>query len=80
MTKDDLAIYAEMTLASAQVMIFKAKGKQRGTDIAKTLGCSRPYVSNLLSGGENLTLKQLGRVLAALGYEVRFKLVKIPTR
>lgn len=68
----------EMTLAMAQSAVWLAleRSKIRKGELARRLRVSPPYVSNLLGRGENMTVKQLGRVLWAMGFEVRFKLVR----
>jgi transcriptional regulator with XRE-family HTH domain len=43
-------------------------------ELAKALRVSGPYVSKLLSGGENLTLRQLHRVAVALGCQLKVEL------
>jgi transcriptional regulator with XRE-family HTH domain len=75
--RDQLDQAEEMTLAMAQswICIALRRSKVKKSELARRLGVSRPYVSNLLSGGENLTLRQLARVMWALGFEVRFDIV-----
>ena len=41
-----------------------------GKDLARMLGVSQPYISNLRKGGENVTLGQMERVFGALGFQV----------
>src|SRR5260370_33045241 len=43
------------------------------SDLAKLLGKSRAYVTQMLSGSSNLTIKTLAEVAFALGAEVRLK-------
>lgn len=42
-------------------------------DLARLLGTSRAYVTNLLSGRTNLTLRTLADVAVAMGYRVEIK-------
>ncbi len=68
----------EITIAMAQAQICDAmkRAKVRPSELARRLRVSPPYVSRLLHQGENMTIAQLARVFFALGYEIRFKLVK----
>jgi transcriptional regulator with XRE-family HTH domain len=44
-------------------------------DLASKLGVSKGYVSRLLSGNENMTVKSVARVLHVLGYHYQQTLV-----
>lgn len=79
---DRLEGYEELALAMAQAEMQNAlnDSKLRRTDIAKRLGVSRPFITKMMRGDYNLTVKAMARTLAACGYELRFERVKIPTR
>lgn len=74
--------YEELALAMAQAEMQNAlnDSKLRRTDIAKKLGVSRPFISKMLRGDYNLTVKAMSRVFAACGYELRFERVAIARR
>jgi transcriptional regulator with XRE-family HTH domain len=42
-------------------------------DLAKKLGCSSPYITKLLSG-QNLTIKSIARIAAAIGCDIGIKI------
>ncbi|HXG70683.1 MAG TPA: helix-turn-helix transcriptional regulator [Gemmatimonadaceae bacterium] len=45
--------------------------------LAEALGKTRGFVSQLLNGGRNLTLRTVADVADALGYIVQFRMVKV---
>lgn len=49
---------------------FSASGISR-SELARRLGVSRPYVTNMLKG-ENLTVHQMARIFDACGFELCF--------
>lgn len=51
----------------AEMMSEKALSK---ADLARALGTSRAYVTNLLSGRTNLTLRTLADVAAVMGFRI----------
>ena len=55
----------EFTVALARAM--KASGNMKQKDLAEKLGVSRPYISSIMSGNENLTIEQMSRLAAAVG-------------
>ena len=70
----DLDILEEAALAMAQATIQNAitrSGISRA-ELARRLNRSRSFVSRMLSGDHNLTIKTMARALAACGSEVRF--------
>lgn len=77
MSRDTLDQYGELTLAMAQSLIASSLSRVKKRDVAKRLGTSPSYLSNLQKGETDLTMRQLGRVLAAAGFEVRFWLVPV---
>lgn len=42
--------------------------------LARRLGVSPPYISNVLAGKENLTLEQIARIFRPLGFRLEFQL------
>jgi len=46
------------------------------TDLAKKMGKSKSYISQILDGSRNLTLKTLSDITYALGAEVRLSIFK----
>ena len=73
---DDLDVATEVALAMAQSTVQQAIDKARITkaELARRTGLTRPYVSAILKGSHNLTVKTMSRCLFACGYEVAFKL------
>jgi transcriptional regulator with XRE-family HTH domain len=70
----DLELLEEAALAMAQATIQNAitrSGLSRA-DLARRLERPRSFVSRILSGDHNLTIKTMARTLSACGYEVRF--------
>jgi len=78
-TEIDIGILEESALASAQSTIQNAIN-QAGLSqavLARKMNCHRSFVSRMLSGNHNLTIKTMSRALAACGFEVRFQHVPI---
>ena len=67
-------VYAEentiLALTGDVVDAIRASGKTQA-EIAETLGVSDAYVSQLLSGVRNMTMKTVGALLWTCGLEVR---------
>jgi plasmid maintenance system antidote protein VapI len=78
-TPVDLDILQESALAMAQSTIQEAmnKGGMKPTKLAETMGRHKSYVSRMLSGHHNLTIKTFALALAACGFEPEFGLVPI---
>ncbi len=71
----DVGVLEESALAMAQSTIQNAINQVGITkaDLARKMDCHRSFVSRMLSGNHNLTIKTMSRALAACGYEVRFQ-------
>lgn len=54
----------------------QASGFTDATLTLRTGYSTSALLRNLLDGGASFTIRQYGKVLAACGYEVRFRLVK----
>ena len=75
----DVGVLEEAALAMAQSTIQNAihgAGITRA-DLARKMDCPRSFVSRMLNGNHNLTVKTMARSLAACGFEVRFQRVPI---
>lgn len=75
----DAEVLEESALAVAQSTIQTAMN-QAGisrADLARNMECNRSFVSRMLSGSHNLTIKTMARALASCGFEVRFEKVPI---
>ncbi len=75
----DIEVLEESALAMAQSTIQNAineSGISR-SDLARKMQCHRSFVSRMLTGNHNLTVKTMARSMAACGFEVRFKAVPI---
>ena len=71
----DVGVLEESALAMAQSTIQNAINQVGITkaDLARKMDCHRSYVSRMLSGNHNLTIKTMSRALAVCGFEVRFQ-------
>ena len=65
-----------IALANALMLGALHEAGMRRTDLARALGVSRPFVTKLLQGDHNLTVRAMARILAACGFELRFSRVK----
>ncbi len=74
-TEIDVDVVVESALAMAQATIQKAMRERevRNSELAIRLGTPRSYISKMLSGGHNLTVKTLARALAVCGYELTWQ-------
>jgi transcriptional regulator with XRE-family HTH domain len=75
----DFEVLEESALAMAQSTIQNAitnSGISR-VEVARRMECHRSYVSRILNGSHNLTIKTMAKALAACGDEVRFERVPI---
>jgi len=83
----DLDVVEESALAMAQATIYNAMSERglKPASLAKNMKRHRAYVSRILSGSHNLTVKTFARALAASGFELRLsyhpcpRIVEIPT-
>ncbi len=57
-----------------QIVTMMEAGQVRRTDLASRLGVSKAYVTKLLNGPENVTLKTLVRVATALNARVELRI------
>lgn len=75
----DVEILEESALAMAQSTIQNAINRAELTraTLARRMLCNRSFVTMMLSGEHNLTIKTMARALAACGCEVRFDAVPI---
>ena len=78
-TAPDVEVLEESALAMAQSTIQNAiteSGISRA-GLARKMGRNRSFISRMLSGSHNLTVKTIARALVACGFEVRFEYVPI---
>jgi|SRR5580704_2484403 plasmid maintenance system antidote protein VapI len=75
----DVEILEEAALAMAQSTIQNAVNDARITraELARKMERPRSYITTMLSGRHNLTIKTMARALAACGYEARFQHVPL---
>jgi DNA-binding phage protein len=75
----DMEVLEESALAMAQATIQNAINDVSisRADLARKMNCNRSFVSKMLSGSHNLTVKTMSRALSACGFEVRFQKVPI---
>jgi hypothetical protein len=73
-TADDLDQYEEIAIATAQSdmeSVIAQSGLQR-TDIAEIMGRPKSFISKIMNGGHNLTIRTMARLFASCGFELRF--------
>lgn len=71
----DLEVLEESALFMAQATIQDAineAGLSRA-DLAKRMNCPRSFITRMMSGRHNLTVKTMARAMLACGFEVGFK-------
>ena len=61
-----------------EITWYMREHKVSRADLAGAMGVSPGRVSQILSGGENLTLRTLGSVVAALGARLNVSLESLP--
>jgi transcriptional regulator with XRE-family HTH domain len=71
----DVEVIVESSLAMAQAAIQKVMkdSNVRKIELAARLGRPRSFISKMLSGSHNLTVKTLARALAVCGYELTWE-------
>lgn len=72
----DLEVISESALAMAQATIQKAMDRAdvSKAELARSMDRPRSFVTRMLSGSHNLTVKTMARALSACGYEIDFGL------
>ena len=75
----DVEVLEESALVMAQATIQNAINESgiKRAELARRMKCDRSFVSRMMSGNHNLTVKTMARSLAACGFEIRFQPVKI---
>lgn len=75
----DLEVLSETALAMAQATIQRAVDESEisRAELARKMDRPRSYVTRIMSGSHNLTVKTMARSLAACGYEIDFGLVPV---
>ncbi len=78
-TDVDTGILEESALAMAQATIQNVMNESgvSKAELARRMECDRSFVTRMLTGSHNLTVKTMARSLAACGFEVRFQPVPI---
>jgi len=76
---DDLEIVEESALAMAQSTIQNAMNRSgiSRSEMARRMDCHRSFVSRMMTGDHNLTIKTMARSLAVCGFEIRFQPVTL---
>ncbi len=72
-TPEYLAAGVKLDVALMLESIMEAK-KISKAELAKQLGCSKPYVTNMLRGDSNFSILTLAKVATALGCELRIQM------
>ena len=79
LTADELEQYEEIAIAMAQSEMecaIEKSGLQR-SEVAETMGRPRSFISKIMNGGHNLTIRTMARLFAACGLELRFGRVAV---
>lgn len=78
----DLEIIEESALAMAQSTIQSALTKSgiSRAEMARRMKCNRSFISRMMAGNHNLTVKTMAKSLAVCGLEVRFQPVPLGPR
>ena len=76
---EDLDVLEEIGLAMAQTEIASAlvDSNLRRTDVADRASRPLSFLSKILRGNHNLTVRTMARIVGACGYELRFAHVPI---
>jgi transcriptional regulator with XRE-family HTH domain len=74
---DDEAVGLQQEICD-EITWYMREHKVSRADLAAAMGVSPGRVSQILSGGENLTLRTLGSVVAALGARLEVGLTPLP--
>ena len=75
----DLEVLTESALAQAQSTIQNAMDEAEisKADLARKMDRPRSYITRILSGSHNLTVKTMATAVLACGYEIQFGLTPI---
>ncbi len=75
----DMEVLSESALAMAQATIQNAmdQANLNRAALARKMDSPRSFVSRMLSGSHNLTIKTMARALGACGYEIEFGLTPV---
>jgi hypothetical protein len=70
----DLERYEELAIATAQLdmEVAIAKSGLQRSEIADVMGRPKSFISKIMGGGHNLTIRTMARLFAACGFELRF--------
>ena len=75
----DLDIVEESALATAQSTIQNAISRSgiSRSEMARRMKRDRSFISRMMNGGHNLTIKTMAKSLAVCGFEVRFQTIPL---
>ena len=78
-TAKRMGISKEAAIAGAQSTIYNAMRESGLTraEVGRRMGTARSYVSRMLQGDYNLTIRTYARALAACGFEARFSRARV---
>lgn len=76
-TFEEELLFGEATDTVAGMMVSSGVSQK---ELARRLGVTKGRVSQILSGGENLTLRSLAALGWALGLRFEFKAIAVPNR
>ena len=79
--EDDRLFHQELTILSLTEEVCRRMNEQgvSRADLAERIGRGRSQVTQMLSGGRNLTLRSLSDMLHALGYRLEVRTEPVGT-
>jgi transcriptional regulator with XRE-family HTH domain len=77
--KDDIVFQTEKVILdfTEQVVLFMEKQEMNRVDLAKRLGVSKAFVTKLLNGNPNLTIKTMVNIAKNLGCELSINILPL---
>ncbi|MCP4134764.1 MAG: helix-turn-helix transcriptional regulator [bacterium] len=80
--KHNLLLAQDKILFESSILINDAmlKANMTQTELASFLDISKGYMSRILSGTENISLKNLAKILYKLGYNITIQTTEIKTQ
>ncbi|UJX40398.1 helix-turn-helix transcriptional regulator [Desulfovibrio sp. JY] len=76
-SSEDWSYYDYIDNISDQIYLIMKQTNVSKAELSRRLGTSKPFVTKVLSGQANLTMKTLIKILHALGYKPETRIVPI---
>lgn len=65
-----------LAMAQASIQIALADARITRTELARRMGCPRSYITKMMQGDHNMTIKTLARALGACGKVMTFSVAE----